>query len=403
MKFHYIAASLNGQIKEGNSEAGNASELIQSLAAQGLRPVSVKPLKGAEAFAFSKKLFGQKITIVDKIFLTKYLSIMLRVGADLFSAINILIADFEKPSLRAFLMEIRDSLERGQPFYATFAHYPQHFSSVFINLVRAGEASGDLDTVFENLSVSLDKEKELHSKVRGALTYPVLLLVLSAAIMIFLTTFALPKLSNIFIGGGFEPPLFSRIVFTAGTFFNTYIWFFLIALFGIVGGLWFFGRTPAGKRVFSHIFIRMPVISKISFQLAIQRFATTLSQLMKAGVPIIESLNITATTVGHPILKESLLRIANDGVAKGLSLGEAFRRESAFPAVVINLVAISEKAGHLRDILESLGKFYEAEIDASIKSAVTFIEPILLLFIGGMIGLIALSIIVPIYQLVGQL
>lgn len=403
MKFHYLASQPNGKVLEGNEEAAGTSELLTMLASRGLKPISIKQLKGEAAFSASGKFFGRKVTIADKMFLTKYLAIMLKVGIDLFQAINILLADFQKSTLRALLTEIRENLEKGQPLYVTFAKYPQHFSAVFINLVKAGEASGNLDDIFEKLSVTLEKEKELRGKIRGALVYPILLLILSFAILIFLTTFALPKLAAVFLGGGFNPPLFSRIVFGVGLFINQYLWYLLGGLVAIVVAVLLFGRSLTGKRFFKGLFTRLPIVKKIIYQLAIQRFAGTLSSLLNAGVPIIDALKITADAVGHPEIRDSLMRIANEGVTKGLSLGEAFRKETSFPFVVTNLVAISEKAGHLSDILETLNRFYETEIDASIKAAVTFIEPVMLLGIGAVIGLIALSIIIPVYQLVGQI
>lgn len=403
MKFHYVATNPQGALTEGNQDAASTAELLTMLASKGLKPVSVKPLKGTEAITYARGFLGRKITINDKIFLTKYLSIMLKVGIDLFQAINILLADFEKSTLRGLLAEIRENLERGQPFYATFSHYPQYFSNVFVNLVKSGEASGNLDDVFADLTVSLTKEKDLRSKIRSALVYPTMLFGMSLVILLFLTTFALPKLANVFSGGGFEPPLFSRVVFGVGLFINEYVWIIAgIAIVGIIG-LWLFGRSQTGKLFLANLALHTPVVKKVSYDLAIQRFATTLSSLLRAGVPILEALRITADTVGHPAVRSSILRIANEGVAKGFTLGEAFRKETVFPFVVTNLVAISEKAGHLDEILETLGKFYEAEIDASLKNAVAFVEPILLLFIGLVIGTIALAIIIPVYQLVGQL
>lgn len=403
MKFNYIASYQNGKITEGTAEAESTAELLQILASKGLRPVSVKPMKSSEvAMSTSHHVFGQKITIADQIFLTKYLSIMLKVGTDLFHAINILIADFEKPALRALLIEIRETLERGQPFYSTFAHYPQHFSPVFVNLVKAGESSGNLEHVFEGLSISLEKEKELKGKIKGAMVYPILLLSLSCIILIFLTTFALPKLANVFTGGGFKPPTFSRVVFAVGLFINEYIWIFVGVLAVLGVAFWLFSRSLAGKRAFATLKIRLPIVGKISFKIALQRFASTLSSLLKAGAPILQAIETTADAVDHPDLKAALLRV-RDGVSQGLTLGEGFKKESTLPPVVTNLISISEKAGHLDEILITMSHFYESEIENSIKSAVTFIEPAMLLFIGGIIGAIALAIIVPVYQLVGQL
>lgn len=403
MKFHYTATTEDNKLVEGNEEASGTVELLALLAGKNLKPVSVKQVKDSTNVAQKSGILRSSISVNDKIFLTKYLAIMLKVGIDLFQAINILISDFKQPGLRALLTEIRDNLERGQPFYATFAHYPRYFSNVFVNLVKAGEASGNLDSVFENLSITFGKEKELRGKIKSALVYPIMLFIMSIVIMILLTTFALPKLANVFSGSDFQPPLFTRVVFGVGLFMNEYIWLILGVMVGLVIAAIIAARSVPGRNFINNMMLAIPVIKKIKYNLALQRFATTLSSLLSAGVPILEALRITADTVSHPSLTKSLKRIADEGIARGLTLGDAFRRETTFPLVVTNLVAISEKAGHLDEILQTLGVFYESEIDASIKGAITFIEPVLLLFIGLVIGGIALAIIVPVYQLVGQI
>lgn len=386
---------------EGNQQAESTAHLLQFLSQKGLKPVSIKIVKDSESSG-KAKLFGKKITLTDQIFLAKYLSIMLKVGTDLFQAINILIADFDKPALRALLIEIRENLERGQPFYSVFEKYSDYFSPVFVNLVRSGESSGNLQEVFFDLSDTLAKEKDLRAKIKGALIYPIILLTLSMGILIFLVTFALPKLANVFTGGGFEPPAFSRAVFAVGLFINANLWLLIGLSIGLSIGLVIFFKSRAGKKFFLRFRTKVPVIKTIVFRLAIQRFASTLAALLKAGVPIMEALQITANTVSHPDVKNGIHR-AREKISQGVSLGDAFKQEAAFPFVVSNLISISEKAGHIEEVLETLSKFYESEIDSSIKSAVSFIEPVLLLGIGSVIGLIALAIIVPVYQLVGQL
>lgn len=400
MRFHYTAAQLDGRIIEGDTDAANPSEVLQILAGKGLRPISIKTVKSVTNIG--AKVFGQTVTISDKIFLSRYLSLMLRSGTDLFSAINILINDFDKPALKALLVEIRTNLEKGNPFYATFVNYPNYFSPVFINLVKAGEVSGNLSQVLDNLSVSLAKEQELRSKITAALIYPIILLAMSFLMLLLLATFALPKIAGVFSGSGFTPPLFSRIVFAVGLTLNKYaiIVFPMIAA-GVVGCWYFLTKTPTGKKTLAFISTQVPVINGVMERLALQRFASTLSALMKAGLPVIASLEITADAVGSDAIRDSLIRISREGLAKGLTLGEAFRRESVFPLVVTNLIAISEKAGHIEDILKTLSAFYESEVDASVKTLVAFIEPVLLLMIGVLIGTIALSVVVPIYQLVG--
>jgi len=402
MRFHYIASQSNGKIVEDDFEAAGPAEILEYLASQGLRPVSIKTLKGFNEVSRGF-IFSRGINITDKVFLTKYLSLMLKVGTNLFNAINILIADLDKPSMKTLLMEIRASLEKGKPFYTTFLKYPKYFSVVFVNLIKAGEASGNLDKVFEDLSGSLEKEQDLRRKVKSALVYPVILLGASFTLLIVLVTFAVPRLAKIFESFNTEPPLFSRIVIGAGLFINDNLIVLSLLLIIVAFGSWYtFAKTLVGRKIAYQFALKLPVIKTVLRETAIQRFAATLSSLLKAGLPILDALEITAQTVGSEQMKEALIRVSREGVSKGLTLGDAFRKEPVFPKIVVNLIAISEKAGHIEDILAVLADFYSGEVEASVKSLVSFLEPILLLGIGLVIGSVAVAVIVPIYQMIGQ-
>ena len=333
-------------------------------------------------------------------FLTKYLALMLSVGTDVLSAINILIADFDKPSVKNFLVEVRENLSRGQPFYKAFEDHPRVFSTVFVSLIKSAEASGNLQKTFEDLSESIAREAKLRGSIRSALIYPIVLVIIATGIMIFLVTFALPKIANVFTQGDIKPPLFSQIVFGVGLFIgNNIIILMLLVILLVAGAVTIVNKTETGKRTLDQIVMKIPAVSTIYRELAIQRMATTMSSLMKAGLPIIQTITIAADTVGVREYRSALLRVANEGLAKGLTIGEAFRREDVFPKTITNLVAISEKAGHLEEVLDTLSEFYEGNIDASIQTLTSLLEPILLLGMGLMVAIIALAIIVPVYQL----
>ncbi|MEK9173247.1 MAG: type II secretion system F family protein [Patescibacteria group bacterium] len=401
MLFHYLAADKDGKISEGDLEVDDFNQALQFLAGRELRPISVKPLKGGEGIA-SRRIFGT-INLTDKIFLCRYLSLMLRVGTDLLSAVNILISDFDKPAMKEFLMEVRDNIGRGQPLYSVFAKYPKIFSPVFVNLVKAAEASGNLQETFESLAAALSKEAALRSVIKAALVYPLVLLFTSLGIFLFLVTFALPKIAKVFQESGIQAPLFSRVVFAIGLFINEHAFAFIggIALAILLGG-YFFGMNVFGRRLARSFFGKLPIIRKVFHELAIQRFASTTSSLLKAGLPIVQTLNIAADTVNVEEFRQALKRVGEEGLTKGLTVGDAFKREAIFPRLVTNLIAISEKAGHLEDVLQTLAEFYSARVEAAIKSLVSFLEPVLLLTMGLLVGLVAVSIIIPIYQLTSQ-
>lgn len=398
MIFHYLAADKAGKVSEGDLEVDDFNQALRYLAGRELRPISVKPLKGAVETG-GVRIFGG-INLTDKIFLCRYLALMLKVGTDLLSAINILIVDFEKPTMKSFLIEVRDNLTRGQPLYTVFARYPKIFSSVFINLVKSAEASGNLQQTFDDMSASLSREASLRNTVRAAMIYPMILLFSSLGIFIFLVTFALPKIAKVFLEGGIQPPLFSRVVFAIGLFANEHALVIGLSILVVLGGsLYFFKWTTIGRSLFQKFFSRLPLVRKVYRELAIQRFAATTSSLMKAGLPIVQTINISAETVNVEEFRFSLLRISQEGLTKGLTVGEAFKREAIFPRLVTNLIAVSEKAGHLEEVLQTLSEFYASRVETAIKSLVSFLEPVLLLTMGLLVGLVAVSIIIPIYQL----
>jgi len=397
MLYHFVAADRAGKVQEGDLEANNLNDALRLIAGKSLQPVSVKPMSQSGT---AKSAFRGKITVSDKVFLTKYLALMLRVGTDLLSAINILIADFDKPVMRDFLIEVRENLSHGKPFYEAFAQHEKVFSPTFVNLVKAAETSGNLQKTFEDLSNNLEKEAALRSKVKGALVYPIILLFVASAIIIFLVTFALPRVANVFSQSGINPPFFSQVVFTVGLFLGRNMLIILPSVLALIGaGYWAANYTKTGGRVWTKVITNLPVIKGIYSDIAVQRMASTMSSLMRAGLPVVDTITVAAETVGVRDYKDALLRVANDGLAKGLTIGEAFRREPVFPRMVSNLVAISEKAGHLDEVLTTLADFYGTNIDANIKALVSLLEPMMLLTMGLIVAVIALSIIVPIYQL----
>lgn len=400
MRYHYTASQQDGRIIESEMEAGNLQDVLRFLTSRGLKPITVKPLKEKKKGIV---LFGGRINLTDQVFIFRYLSLMLKIGTNLLQAVNILIDDFDKPSVKSFLLEVRSNLERGAPFYSTFIKYPKIFSPVQINLIKSGEVSGNLEQVFQNITDSLIKEKAIKDQIRNALIYPILLLIISVFILIFLVTFALPKIAGVFLESGFDPPGFSKVVFAIGLFFGK-VWFLVVGslIAAVVAVFYLYKNSLFFRKLLWSVVSEIPIIKDIIEKLALQRFAATTSSLVRAGIPINQALEITAGATGHVKFKEALIRIAREGLAKGLTLGEAFRREPAFPNMVSSLVAIAEKAGHVENVLATLAEFYISEIDNSMKRLISLLEPSLLLFIGFIIGVIALSIIVPIYQLTTQ-
>jgi len=398
MKFFYKAVQNDGKIVISEVDAENEDGALTQIARLGLKPLTLRQSGKAEK---ARSIFSKRgVKLEDIIFITKYLALMLKVGTDLFKAIDILANDFDKPAVKELLREMKENLEKGLPFYITFEKHPKLFSPVFTNLIRSGEVSGNLEHVFEELSESLEEERDLKYKIRSALTYPVILFVLSIFIVILLVGFSIPKIANVFSAGAIEPPTFSKWVFIIGLFVGNNLWWILALIVLIIGGgALFFIKTLTGKKLAYGLALKIPVIKKVIKELALQRFAATFSSLLTSGIPIITALEVTASSTTMPELQQSLVRIARERIAKGSVVGEAFRQEPVFPNVIASLIAISEKSGHLEEILKTISSFYTSEIESSVKSLVAFIEPVMLILIGLIIGTIALAVIIPVYQL----
>ena len=401
MQFHYLAADKNGKIIEENLDASSMEEALTIIFNKGLKPINIKPIK--EIIKLRGGLFRSAMSTQDKIFLMRYLSLMLKVGTDLFKAIEFLSEDFEKPAMRLFLLEVKSNLEKGNPFYTSFQNHPEFFSEVDTNLIKAGEESGTLEKILDQISISYSKQAELQNKIRSALIYPTLLLVVAFLIIILLITFVIPRLSSVFSDSGVEIPGFTLILISIGNFFSKYFFILFPLLLVIIGGLiFYFTKIPQGKAWFSKFIKKLPVVKDLIEKTAIQRFSFTLSSLLKSGISFVDSLKITANAVGDEELKEILIRIANEKISSGVSIIEAFKSEQFFPQVVINLMGIGERAGRMEEVLNTLAEFYEQEIDNSLKTVMAVVEPALLVFIGLIVAGIAMAVIMPLYSMISQ-
>ena len=402
MLFRYIAIDPQGKKREDQIEATSVNSVLIYLANQGLKPISVKPLILKKSLT-QLNIGREKISLTDKVFIFKYLSLMLSIGTDLFKAIDILIEDYQVGSVRKFLMEVRYNLEKGVPFYMAFSNRPYDFSEVMVNLIKAGETSGNLEIILKQIAQDLERERELKSKIKSSLAYPAILIVVSFLMVFFLVTFLVPKMSQSFLQTGMKMPTYTKIILSVGMFLNKNVyWFFPLILISFFALYFYLAKTMSGKKFLNRLAEIVPVIRNLMDKIALERLTSILASLLKAGVSIIKAIEITAGAVGSLKFKGALLRISREYLPKGVNLGEAFKKDKVFPAVLANLMFVGEKAGHTEEILESLSHFYETEIDANLKTLVSFLEPVLLVIIGIIVGGLALAVIVPVYQMVGQ-
>jgi len=401
MLFHYTAFDQRNIFMEGDVDMPSLEDVLKYLSSQKLKPIKVVPVNtGIKGKNFT--LFAKKISLADQIFLFKYLALMLKVGTDILKAVDVLMQDYSAGAIKTFLLEAKTNLEKGSPFYVTFEQNKKIFSYVTINLIKAGEKSGTLQETLEKISVSLEKEKDLRGKVVSSLTYPVILLVMTVVLLFFLMTFLFPKMGSSFMQAGIKLPTFTKVLFNMSNFFNDNMLLvsFILFLVPFLLFLYFF-KNNTGKKQFAKMIRIIGPIRNFVQKMALQRLTSTLSSLIKAGMPLVESLKVCSEAVGEEVYRKSLYNVAVY-LTQGLTIGEAFRQETSFPKYLSNLLAIGEKAGHIDEILYTLSVFYEKEIENSLKSLVALIEPVMLIIMGGVIGVIAVSVILPMYQMLGN-
>lgn len=398
--FEYTAADKEGKIASGEMEAVDRATVISYLKDQSLLVVSVKE-KNAEVLG---KVFSKgRVLALDRINFTGNLSIMLGAGVSLPEAISVIAKDSKNAYFRQVLADIKFGVENGKPLSEGLSHFPKDFNAVFINLIKAGEASGRLEEVLKELNLQLKKDYSLISKVRGAFAYPIVLVVGLIGVVILLMTFVLPKLVSIFETSGLKLPMTTRIIFAISRLLSIQPIVTIVVFIALGIGLVFLFRAKNVKIALNQFVFHIPIISSFLLQMELTRFARTLGNLLKSGIPIIKALEITSDSLTLKEFKK-ITKEATKDIAKGVSLTNAFRKnEKIIPGLLVSIIQVGEKTAELDTMLLNVADFYEEQVDNSLRNLSSLIEPILLVIVGLAIGVIAISVIVPIYQLMGSI
>ena len=400
--FIYEASDKEGNIEKGKLAAGNRREVVEYLGRKNLIPIAIEKEGETTTIKGLSFVLFETVKPIDRILLVRNLSATIKAGLNIIESLDILIADFTKNVMRNILTQAKFNLQRGQPLSSTFAYYKKYFPPIFVGMVKAGEASGRLDSTLEELGGYLIKEYNLVRKVRSALAYPAILLVASAGVITLLLTFVLPRLAKSFEMSKVELPFITKALIEASDVLMYSPVLDLLAVAALFCFFIYFRRTPTGRKIFLKFFMKIPMARDLVKKVALVRFARTLSSLLSSGIGVIEALNISAEAVSNETYKAVILGSVSQ-VKSGVPLSKIFGNyPKLFPHLLINMMAVGERTGTLEHILKTFSNFYDEEVDNALKDLTTVLEPILLLFMGLVVGLIALSILLPIYELVGK-
>ncbi|MEK7546240.1 MAG: type II secretion system F family protein [Patescibacteria group bacterium] len=341
-----------------------------------------------------------RIKLPQKIFFAENLRVMVKAGLSLTEALRTLALQTEQKGFKAVIMELNADVEKGTSLSLALAKHERLFEPIFVNMIAAGEVSGTLEKTLEQLTMQMRKDYDLISKVKGAMTYPIVVLSATVLIGIGMMIFVVPQILSIFEEiGTDELPLPTKILIFFSDSLKAYWPFLIVGAGGLVASFLWVIKTPIGKSVWHKILLKSPVVGPIIMKINLARFARTLSSLLRTDVPIVQGLNITSDIVRNVYYHDACLAMA-EAVKKGEPISQVLERNAKiFPPLVIQMTAVGERAGTVDEMLQEIAEFYEKQVDQIMGSLSSIIEPILILVLGGAVGGIALAIITPIYSL----
>ncbi len=395
--FTYTAVSKTGEKKTGNIQAPSEAVAGHLLKEQGLLPTGIEEKKKGSIGDFLKSI--STISFDEKIAFIENLGIMLKSGISMPRALQIQVKQTKNVRFKNILINIYNQVESGKNLSEALAEHDGVFSNIVVSMMRVGEMSGNLDKSLEYLSIQLHREADLKSKVKGAMIYPSVIVGAMVIIGIAMSIFVLPKLTSIFKGFDTDLPVITKIVIAIADFMSgNAVVVILGSIFLVVGAVTVL-KTPGGKKASQIFFLHFMVIDKIVKKVNLARFSRILSSLLKSGIPVVQGLEVTSQSMGNIPYRELVAQAAID-VKVGKSLTDSLGKDSnLFPVLVVQMLQVGEESGTTQEILEQLAIHYEEEVDTTLKNLSSIIEPLLLLFIGGVVGVLAMALISPIYSI----
>lgn len=398
-QFTYTATK-DGKTVTGKLEASTKEAAISSLRDQGLHPLVIKAPTSTGRLP-KINLFSQRVGVKDLAIFTRQLSTMVSAGVPLARALNTLQIQANNKYFKKIITDIGKNVEGGMPLADGFAKYPTVFSDVYVNMVRAGESGGILDEILKRLASQIERDSSIRKKVKSAMTYPIVILTVTVIAFFGIMIFIIPKISTILTDLGGEDaklPIYTQAMLSTSDFLRANAVFVLIVFGVTVFFLRRYIRTPKGKYQFHALLLKTPVINTVVIKVAIARFARTFASLMAAGVGVLDALEVTGGAMGNKVIEKELLDAAKD-VKNGKQLSDSLANSPHFPPIVAQMLAVGEETGKIDSILVKVADFYEEEVAATVDGLSSIIEPIMIIVLGSLVGLIAASVMGPIASL----
>ena len=400
MIFNYVAVDNTNNKREGTVEAVNIDAAITAIQNRGYTVVSIDPVEEKGFAGLGKIEFNlfQSVSNKDIVILSRQISTLFQAHVSPLRIFRLLSAEIENPRLRTAMNEIVEDLQGGSTISKAMSSHPDIFSSFYINMVRSGEESGSLEKSFAYLADYLDRSYEVVSKARNALIYPAFVIFIFIAVMSLMLTMVIPKIAQILIDSGQELPIYTKIVIGISDFMINYIGIILILI--SLGGLafWRFIQTDVGKRTFDELVLSIPLIGDLQKKLLLTRICDNISTMLERGVSMVQALEVTADVVDNMVYKE-ILEDALFEVKSGRSFGDTIAEYPEIPGVLTQMAKVGEESGSLAEILATLANFYRREVNNAVDTLIGLIEPLMIICLGLGVGVLLVSVLMPIYNL----
>jgi type IV pilus assembly protein PilC len=394
----YKGRTRSGESRDGTLDAANREEALAALRRQGVVSPTISE-KGKE-FALPRIRGGVKQK--DIAVFTRQFSVMIDAGLPLVQCLEILATQQPNRVFQSVLNAIRSDVESGATLADAMRKHPKVFDDLYVNMVAAGEAGGILDTILQRLSLYIEKIVKLRAAVRGALIYPVAVMVIAVVVVWVILTFVIPVFADLFTGLGAELPLPTKLTIALSHFLRRWWWLMIGGIIGSVIGLKQYHKTDKGKRVLDGLMLKMPVLGMLLRKIAVARFCRTLATLTSSGVPILDGLDITAKTAGNSIVEDAIIKVRK-AVEEGKTISEPLRETKVFPSMVVQMMAVGEQTGALDTMLGKIADFYEDEVDEATANLLALLEPVMISFLGVVIGGIVVSMYLPMFSLISKI
>jgi type IV pilus assembly protein PilC len=385
-----------GEKRKGKMEAPNEGYVQAFLRRSRITPTSVK--EAPKDLLADVAFLQPKVTVRDVVIFTRQLSTMIDAGLPLVQSLEILGKQQENATFKKVLLTIKSDVETGSTFADAMKKHPDVFDTLFCNMVEAGEMGGILDTILQRLATFMEKAQQLKRKVKGAMTYPVVCICISFVVLTVILVFVVPVFESMFASFGSALPAPTQLVVDMSNFAQSNFLYIIGTVIAVVFLLKKVYKTDRGRKKFDAISLELPVFGPLIKKVAVAKFTRTLGTMMKSGVPILQSLNVVARTAGNKVIEAAIYRVT-DSITEGRSIAEPLEETGVFPGMVIQMINVGESTGALDTMLEKIADFYDEEVDQAVSNLTAMIEPMMMVFLGGMIGGLVIAMYLPIFSM----